>query len=1251
MFSFLPRERKIGGLFLSFLVVLLFILYYFFVYVKGREQNLVERNFRGLQRMATNTSAQLDNFRRLIPDSVINPNSLNDTLEEENGVRVLFLKEDSAKGSLPKEIRIKEKDGKSYLNYQNTSKVRDSEKITLQAYWLIKAFFDRLLRKDMFEGYVVIREWDLKGPVQVIYESYPLGAHPYKTDSLFQKNAALRTADVVSLSVAGRPCKVFVQPLQVSQSERWLICGILPEADFRESTRTISGRTVAIVLTLLVLLIIAMPLVKLPVMSRNERLHSADVIYAAVSLALLTSVLYFLMLFSFVSVDGDNRKNEKQLETLANSIEKSFRTELDSVYTQLVQAETLLVHNSKDKILKPPFIDLLTHYKNMEYIFWLDKKGRDTIMWSRDSTPLKRDYSSRQYFRRIRDGKEWLLNSGPNKFFLESVYSWTDHQFRACISKPVANSAKYTAIVMATSLRSVMDPVLPYGTGFCIVDEKGEVQFHSEKERSLNENFLEECDHAPELKAALQTRNGQHTSIRYHQRKYQVYVQPVGDLPLFVVTFLDSAAYAIPSVGTAYSYSMYTGIMVFFVAGIVGLLLLVNFRQTRLKLPVFLLSKLLFPAGRYNAGYIKVFITNCVLLVLLLLAMCRCLFADAENPDYLLFLFPCAVVLSMGSFFLNIRSHNEQFPERLKLLKRIRFRNLCVLAGVLPVIIWAAVSTGSFCWNLVLFTLIGLLVVIRICSMDITRFPGLLRTPFFKSYARMYFSFILLAMVLPGLCFFSIQQSLEKELFIKNGELHLLQSLLRKEQAKPEFRPSYNLSSEGIQDVYSRSFYNARIRDSSANEGSGGRERKALRLLRLNQGVLSARMANLMKNDSAACPNYCWERGMHTVSLSAAIPQAGFRHKYIEADLPSWRKDLFQEFSVSWISLALLGFIILFLIYKSIHSLLIKVFLLNFRDQPTPAPVDWKEEWNGQHLFLTGISEKIFPNELYFFDCRKIGDVPASFYPYTGWPRAGIGKNVVLLKNFEFEYYNHEATMQKLTLIEALISSGACVVVISAVQPQKFLELCHKSAHIEVPTEEHGELYHKWIQVLGHFREICTVVFETSSRYRPTQGIFNSNGLQDMEERVLRNAEAHHGYFFSVWKSLTWEEKYVLYDFAQDGLANSRNSDTIRLLLKKGILMYPRNGILQVTDKSFRNFILTEITPGEALELEKGVEKNDSWRKIKGPLVLVLLSVSLFLFITQQTVFNHVIAYITAFAALLPLVPKIQGAFGSAKGS
>jgi hypothetical protein len=138
-------------------------------------------------------------------------------------------------------------------------------------------------------------------------------------------------------------------------------------------------------------------------------------------------------------------------------------------------------------------------------------------------------------------------------------------------------------------------------------------------------------------------------------------------------------------------------------------------------------------------------------------------------------------------------------------------------------------------------------------------------------------------------------------------------------------------------------------------------------------------------------------------------------------------------------------------------------------------------------------------------------------------------------------------------------------------------------------------------------------------------------------------------YFYTdIWQSLTHEEKFILYDLAEDGLVNSYDDFNLSMLICKGLIIND-DGVLMPFNKSFRNFILTAIGKKEVDSIKDQIKDNSRWGNLKAPLSLAILAILVFLFASQQGEYSQIITYITAFGAAIPTISKVFSAFGGSE--
>ncbi|HEY4336594.1 MAG TPA: hypothetical protein VGM89_11870, partial [Puia sp.] len=118
-------------------------------------------------------------------------------------------------------------------------------------------------------------------------------------------------------------------------------------------------------------------------------------------------------------------------------------------------------------------------------------------------------------------------------------------------------------------------------------------------------------------------------------------------------------------------------------------------------------------------------------------------------------------------------------------------------------------------------------------------------------------------------------------------------------------------------------------------------------------------------------------------------------------------------------------------------------------------------------------------------------------------------------------------------------------------------------------------------------------------------------------------------------------EKFVLYDFAIDSLANYRSGTPLHNLIQKGILCLGADLQLHFMTHSFHNFVLNQGDNEAVLSQIK--RAREQGQNIKTPLFLILAAAGLFIFLTQETIYQKITGLLTSLGSLVPLIQRFLG--------
>ena len=147
----------------------------------------------------------------------------------------------------------------------------------------------------------------------------------------------------------------------------------------------------------------------------------------------------------------------------------------------------------------------------------------------------------------------------------------------------------------------------------------------------------------------------------------------------------------------------------------------------------------------------------------------------------------------------------------------------------------------------------------------------------------------------------------------------------------------------------------------------------------------------------------------------------------------------------------------------------------------------------------------------------------------------------------------------------------------------------------------------------------------------------------ERDKRNWMDQKSHYHYYKGLWEKSSTRERYIMYDLAQDGFANTKNSTSVLYLINKGLLKW--DGRLTLFSSGFRTFILTVIKPKEGKQLEKEIASRGSWQTIQYLLYGVIAAVLVFISFGEPDFFSDFNAVLTLIASVVTLFPVVGSLF------
>jgi hypothetical protein len=466
---------------------------------------------------------------------------------------------------------------------------------------------------------------------------------------------------VLDLSIGGVRYKLFAQPCCAfpDNAEPMMVIGLVEADVFRARSWAISTTLVKAAMLVILLAVVLFPFIKLACLGPRQRVRAFDAFQIAVS------SVAALGLFTIAALDTYaywrlNRATDEHLQTLADTIQTNFRTEIEGAAAQLACLEQvtvpkepgafgdMLMQNVRVSGEKTPVgikcdgtvKDLSARssdarlergpdwpYPYFESFSRIDSEGKQAIKIATTRWVQSRiQVGPRRYVTDLREHKAWKDDAlCPTGCVLESLWAWTSGEPQAVLSKRAAivdRNAAHTKpakgdirrpddiAALALYLPSVIRPVLPPGFEFAVIDDSGDVWFHSDRHRNAYENFFAESDDNRRLRAQVLAHSAESLELQYWGASYRAYVKPLGLFDLSVVTlFQKENSWALDREWLVVAILLLAAYLVFWVIALV-----VAFAPD---------DAWIWPDPARRPRYVAVSAVSCVILIVALIVAAR----------------------------------------------------------------------------------------------------------------------------------------------------------------------------------------------------------------------------------------------------------------------------------------------------------------------------------------------------------------------------------------------------------------------------------------------------------------------------------------------------------------------------------------------------------------------------------------------------------------------------------------------------
>jgi hypothetical protein len=1207
------RLRKGIGVIIILVLLCIFFALYFFKFIPGQQQLLNGRAFRELEQIGNGLDNKNDAYAGAI-QAFLKKRSANNPLRNTFQFTIPFPPQQSydndsfCAGSL--QLKRNDQTGSWQLayplyRYQGTKAAQlEKDRVVTEMRAALGPILQPIITtyKDIFNDYLILRQrqtGDFKDqmPQPDSTHSYEVaftsGALPVdyrlQLDSLLKKDDGFNLITIHDVTIEGTPCKLFVYPLQLG-SERIILAGIIDLAAYKKGYKTIPFNLALTVGILVLLLFIHLPVLKIYVLGKYERIRGFDMRMIISTYFIAAFLVFFLFSRIFLN-HVQSMHNFSRLKDLSGQVEKNFVTEIDSVCRQLRQWDTsnaiwsahsdaffrLLKKDTSMRLARSTdssgsraystdrrLVDSLFNlsprpYPYADYVFWIDSLGNWISTWNN-----KRQYNrpdllvvkDRPYFKDIVGFNILTLPNThpPDSFTIQPTLSRLDGEYTVNIVIPsrAIPGRPSRMIGLSTPMFSVDAPQLPYGYNFSIIDGQGDILYDSKPGRALLSNIGRETESPSDILAPL----------RYHSKRYfssfilqgrpkALLVTPLKGFPYSLLVYYDLA-------GSDDFQAHLIGLSGFFGACVLILLIASSvIKEWFEKRPVLLRTptrhfEWLQPTHtkeRYYRHLIRAMLFF-LLLFFVIWTVFECFALSSEfSLFYISLLFP---------FYIALHYYLLREKQKYKIFVWPNYPLLAFMGIVIVSInVFACLGTRSAFLPLLLAQLVfaaAIFFSVRLFQPIVPKTPGHWRGYYYWSIVIG----VIMINIIPTSSIFWL-------IFRQESVVQSNTTLLTMAGSLDE----------------RRTLINQRI--------------SAFKLSLTNHS-----RPQEFSRDSLDLHRLKFQNGVYTLgSDHIAIP-------------PPQQKDTAYPISAA---------------YTQIHR-----WLFPGDSTALAWPANPNYATDSTWVFLHGGPGKWSGPGLLYYNQRD-----------------AIENNALLIQTDATAALSSFGLMRQETFTAAsgfytvFYFGGILIILVlllaltrSLTERVFLLDLLKRKFPHAADTAFLDQL-------LGQYdnSDVAASVTAINDKER----VWWSDPIAN-EQRITESVDDLGLFYSAVWQSLSEIEQFTLYDFAIDGFTNYKNSNTLTDLINRHILLATDGERLRFMTPGFREWILRTPDNGAFSAIaSKGMEEG-YWENIKRPLLLLLAIPGVFIFVTQDDISQKVTGFLTALTPLLPLIssffPKKQ---------
>lgn len=324
-----------------------------------------------------------------------------------------------------------------------------------------------------------------------------------------------------------------------------LLAGLVPSSRVRSEAMHVPPKYLLVVVIPVAILILAMPFLKLEMLTPTSRFQFRDVFLLAMC-TIFSTGLAAIALGCLSYYTGEKKKLDVELGGFAERLNRNIVQEIGDCLRQLRSLDRAAGPQAKDRTdILVTMAGVLSAGPDrplgMDFVFWTNEAGDQIEKWTTKRRNTARVNQMREeYFRDLLAGNTLLPEPGKDDlppFTLQTLISPTTARLIVAMAiesgrGPVGVSdgksvraMRVKSANLVASPQSVVAPVIPPGLSFAVLKPDGGVVFHSNPERNLHENLFEECRDPGPLRRAISKGMEEPFSLYYRGREYRGHVR------------------------------------------------------------------------------------------------------------------------------------------------------------------------------------------------------------------------------------------------------------------------------------------------------------------------------------------------------------------------------------------------------------------------------------------------------------------------------------------------------------------------------------------------------------------------------------------------------------------------------------------------------------------------------------------------------------------------------------------------------